>query len=122
MAVALREWDNAKRSIGSRRTWMSRMTSLGASANLAQRIVIVVGLAAGLTVFGSWLTGDGTLFRGWTGYAPLGPYAVVGGGLPPWARLLIRLGLILVWLAASLWLLRVGKVLSQRPPGVHDNR
>jgi hypothetical protein len=38
-------------------------------------------------------------YTGWTGYAPLSTPSV--GGLQPWARLLIWLGLIGIWVVAS---------------------
>lgn len=71
--------------------------------NLPQRLVLVAALAGGLAVLGSWVTGGASSFTGWTGYAPLIP---APRGLHSWARLLIWLGFIAVWMAASLWLLR----------------
>lgn len=72
--------------------------------NVAQRIVVLVGSAAGLLVVGQWLTTRGQAL-GWSAYSP-----VTGSapplGLPPWARMLIWVGLALAWSGTALWLLR----------------
>jgi hypothetical protein len=73
--------------------------------NFGQRIVIVIGLAAVLLTSGEWAMTWGTRFySGWTGYAPL--YTPYEGGLYPWARLLVWLGLTAIWVGASVALLR----------------
>lgn len=79
-----------------------------ARLNVAQRIVIVVGLGIGLAFFGHWVTNLGVHRVGWLSYAPLSRtvYALPQGGLHPWARLLIWLVLTALWLGASLALLR----------------
>lgn len=78
--------------------------------NRAQRVVLVVALAAALFVFGLWVTHLGALpGSGWVGYAPLSATFVsprLGGGLPSWGRMLIWLGLIGGWAGASVVLLR----------------
>ncbi|MGC8511231.1 MAG: hypothetical protein ACP5PB_10225 [Acidimicrobiales bacterium] len=71
----------------------------------AQRVVLVVALAATLAVVGWWITAPAPL-TGWTGYAPLtsGPLGVTS--LRPWVRAVIWLLLIGAWTAASLVVLR----------------
>jgi hypothetical protein len=77
--------------------------------NLAQRIVLLVGLGVGLAFLGSYLVNLGS-FQGWVAYAPLsdGPRPSPFG-LHPWARLLIWLGLVLLWTLVSLALLRAAR-------------
>jgi hypothetical protein len=86
----------------------------------AQRIVLVVALAATLVVIGLYLTtiGAGSAADfGWFGYAPLTPNSPLDGGGPPaWARLLIWLALIAVWAGLSLRLLRPGRGKSRVRP------
>lgn len=82
--------------------------------NLAQRIVIVVGLGAALFVFGEWAMtwGSHTSFpSGWTGYAPLiSPFAAYArGGLHPWERTVIWLVLIAVWIVLGVFVMQTGK-------------
>jgi hypothetical protein len=73
--------------------------------SLRQRIVVVIGLAAALYVFGSWATTRGGLY-GWVAYAPLSNAVnVANGGLHPWVRLVIWLALILAWVLLSVALL-----------------
>ncbi len=81
--------------------------------NRAQRIVMVVGLGIACYFFGAWVTSRGTGWpgggTGWTGYAPLtNPYDTPNliGGLHPWVRMVIWLVLVLVWVVASVLLLR----------------
>src|ERR1700722_16371338 len=76
--------------------------------NRIQRIVITIGLGLGLYVFGGWITTRGSSGFGWVAYAPLSNTAQSDpiGGLHPWIRLLIWLALILIWVMASVWLLR----------------
>lgn len=80
------------------------------SLSLAQRIVLVVALAAALDVIALYLTtiGAGTPADfGWFGYAPLTNSSPLDSGGPPaWARLLIWLALIAVWVVGSLRLLK----------------
>jgi len=74
--------------------------------NARQRIVVVIGLGIALYFFGGWITTRDTV-TGWVAYAPLSNSVnFPGAGLPPWARLLIWLALILVWMVSSLALLR----------------
>ena len=76
--------------------------------NLLQRIVLVVALGAGLSVFGLWVTTFGS-YTGWVAYAPLnsaGAFAGPVSGLYSWVRLVIWLALIAIWALASMWLLR----------------
>jgi len=68
--------------------------------NLGQRIVIVVALAGILKYVGDWLTSLGSFVTGWTGYAPLRP-----PGLTYPERILIWIGLVVVWGLASVWVL-----------------
>jgi heme/copper-type cytochrome/quinol oxidase subunit 1 len=77
--------------------------------NPGQHIVIVVGLGVALYSFGGWVTTRGTGATGWVAYAPLSntyntPNLV--GGLHSWVRLVIWIFLILVWVIASVALLR----------------
>jgi heme/copper-type cytochrome/quinol oxidase subunit 1 len=73
---------------------------------LAQRIVIVVALGLALAVIGSFVStlGEPQAQFGWFGYAPLtAPDS--GADLSAWQQLLVWIGLIGVWAAASLKLL-----------------
>jgi hypothetical protein len=80
--------------------------------NLGQRIIAVTGLGAGLWFLGQWITTIGsTGIFGWVAYAPLSratnpPEPVMAHA---WVRLLVWLGLTIVWVAASMWLLRSQK-------------
>jgi hypothetical protein len=81
--------------------------------NLGQRIVTVIGLGVGLGILGVWATSQGKAF-GWVGYAPLSSSATfrnslsiaIAGGLHPWVRLVIWLGLTIFWTVVSIVLLR----------------
>jgi hypothetical protein len=77
------------------------------SLNLAQRIVMVIGLGIGLDVFGQWLVSRWAGSYGWVAYAPLSRavYPPVGG-LHPWVRMVVWLVLTAVWVLASVSLLR----------------
>ena len=76
------------------------------SLNFAQKVVVVAGLGFAFVAFGQWVTTRGSL-TGWTGYAPLsGASFSQLGGLHPWVRLLIWLGLTLLWMLSSVFLLR----------------
>ena len=77
---------------------------------MPQRIVVLIGLAAGLFFFGDWLTTRGESV-GWVAYAPLSNSINSDGirpGLHPWVRLLIWLVLIAIWVVVGLLLLRSG--------------
>lgn len=79
--------------------------------NRGQRVVLIITLAAALYFVGSYVE---TLGRsGWVAYAPLrdqAPYAPLSDlphlGLHPWVRLILWLGLTILWAACSLALLR----------------
>jgi hypothetical protein len=77
--------------------------------------VIVIGLGAALFLIGDWVTAIGSRsLTGWTGYAPLqNTYVPFEGGLHPWARLIIWLAFIVLWVAVSIPLLRSS---PRRPP------
>jgi len=81
---------------------------------MAQRIVIVVAIGIALAVIGRYLVSLGSGFHvGWTGYAPLAhSFRPPSTGLPAWLRLIIWLGLTVIWAAAS--------VVVLRPPGESD--
>jgi hypothetical protein len=82
---------------------------LSRAFNTRQRVVVIIGFGAGLYLFGSWLTSRGEVEFGWVAYAPLSNAvntADFPGGLHPWARLLIWLALILIWVGTSVILLR----------------
>jgi heme/copper-type cytochrome/quinol oxidase subunit 1 len=73
-----------------------------------QRVVLVIGLAAALVFIGDYVTSVSTA-TGWVGYAPLSSAPLLApGGLPAWARLLVWLVLIGIWVAGSLLLMRSG--------------
>ena len=76
--------------------------------NLAQRLVLVIGLGFGLAFFGEWVTIQGTHSIGWVGYAPLSgaTFTPLPGGLHEWVKLMIWLGLTIIWTSAALILLR----------------
>ena len=74
--------------------------------NLRQRVIAVIGLAAALVVVGDWATTRWTA-TGWVGCAPLsGGCSTLPTALHPWVRMLIWLGLVVVWAVASMVLLR----------------
>jgi heme/copper-type cytochrome/quinol oxidase subunit 1 len=69
--------------------------------------VIVIGLGLGLTVFGQWVTTRGVRGFGWFAYSPLTQTPFIPHtGLDPWARMLVWIGLVLVWIVASALLLK----------------
>jgi len=76
--------------------------------NMRQRLVIVVGLGAGLFFFGEWaMTWGSRGSFGWVAYAPLSG-ATSGGSfllLHPWAQFLIWLTLVVIWVVCSVALL-----------------
>ena len=76
---------------------------------LAQRIVLVVGFGAVLMAAGRLIeaaAAGGQAQVGWFGYAPLVPAQDLGTGLSDWEQFLLWLGLIVVWTAFSLFVLR----------------
>jgi heme/copper-type cytochrome/quinol oxidase subunit 1 len=74
---------------------------------LGQRIVLVVGLAVLLQTVGTYIATLGNVTSGWTAYAPLsGQLNLPNLGLRPGLRLLLWIGLTLIWMAASVRLLR----------------
>jgi hypothetical protein len=71
--------------------------------------VIAFGLA--LRLLGAYIT---ALTFGWVGYAPLSnslhaPTRLLNGGLNTGPTLLLWLGLVVVWAAGSLFILRSGR-------------
>jgi heme/copper-type cytochrome/quinol oxidase subunit 1 len=75
----------------------------------AQRIVVVIALGLAFGVLGEFIVtlGSNGANVGWFGYAPLTRSILTNQDrLSGWERLLVWLGLILVWAGASLWLLR----------------
>jgi heme/copper-type cytochrome/quinol oxidase subunit 1 len=75
---------------------------------LAQRIILVIALALALSVLGRYLVSLGHRSDfGWFAYAPVSSIVPAPSvGPRPWVRVLIWLGLIVVWAAVSAWLLR----------------
>jgi hypothetical protein len=87
---------------------LSRMSRLGGWGR-GQRVVLVVALGVALGVLGSYLVTLGSPGppRGWVAYAPLTQNPVAASsGLHPWVRLLIWLGLTVIWAACSVAILR----------------
>jgi hypothetical protein len=78
--------------------------------NTRQRLVIVIGLGVGLYFFGGWTTTLSETGSGWVAYAPLSntfnTANLPGPGLHPWVRLIIWLALVVVWVLASVVVLR----------------
>ncbi len=76
--------------------------------NVAQRVVVVVGVGVALLFFGEWLTSLGAHpLTGWTGFAPLQNSAIpYEGGLHPWVRLVIWIIVIALWIVVAMALLR----------------
>lgn len=86
--------------------------------NLAQRVVLVVALAALLRLAGIYIITKGFSGPGggWFGYAP-GTHAIISaddGRLGPAAEWFVWLTLLALWTTASLWLLGLGQ---ESPPG-----
>jgi hypothetical protein len=76
--------------------------------NVAQKIVLVVGLGIILLLVGGWLTSLGSRSSfGWVAFAPLGASANIPaiGGLHEWVRLVIWLLLVVVWIGVSMGIL-----------------
>jgi hypothetical protein len=83
---------------------MRRLDLLG----LAQRIVLVVALGAGLVAIGQFVmtvSGSRSADVGWFGYAPLST-RLPSEGWPAWAILATWLAVIAVWTVASVRMLR----------------
>jgi hypothetical protein len=77
--------------------------------NLAQRVVVVVGLAVVFDALANWTMAIGSHpLTGWVAFAPLSQNASAAllGGFHPWVRLVIFLAYALVWLGCSLLVLR----------------
>jgi hypothetical protein len=76
--------------------------------NLAQRIVVVVALAAALDTIGELVTNFGRhLDGGWFGYAANAPLMTLPNeGLRPGLAAVVWLVLILVWMLCALRLFR----------------
>jgi hypothetical protein len=78
--------------------------------NLGQRIVLVIALAGALYFVGLFVTSLET--SGWVAYAPLSRVANAPfsgdnlSGLHPWVRLVVWLGLTVIWATCSVMLLR----------------
>ena len=74
-------------------------------------IVVATGIA--FVALGLYLTRLGSPRLGWYAYSPLTRGAwMPGTGLPAWLRLIIWLGLTVIWALAS--------VVVLRPPGESD--
>ena len=76
---------------------------------LAQRIVLVIGLALALLILGTYVVsiGNPTGNFGWFGYAPPARRILVEDTtLAPWQQLLIWLGLVALWTTASIVVLK----------------
>jgi len=76
-------------------------------ANLPQRVVIVLALAAFLGLAGSYVVSDGFSQRsgGWFAYTPLSDQVYFGSrGLGPFPRLLVWGAIVIVWALASFWI------------------
>lgn len=76
---------------------------------LAQRIVLVIGVAFALLALGAFSVSirNPTGNFGWFGYAPPARRILVEDtALAPWQELLIWLGLVAVWTTASIAILK----------------
>jgi hypothetical protein len=73
--------------------------------NRGQRIVAVVGLGVALFFVGVYLSELGSYF-GWIAYAPLSKATAGTPSLTPLEDLFLRLGLVALWVAAAVVLLR----------------
>ena len=76
---------------------------------LAQRIVLIIGLALALLTLGTYVAsiGNPTGNFGWFGYAPPTRRILVEDTtLAPWHQLLIWLGLVALWTTASIVMLK----------------
>lgn len=75
--------------------------------NRAQRVVLVVALGAAMAVTGTYITTLGNFRTRWMAYAPLSESIYQPNlGLVPWLQLAVWFGLILIWTAASVRLLK----------------
>jgi hypothetical protein len=79
--------------------------------NRGQRVVLVIALAGAFYFVGSYVTALG-LRSGWVGYAPLSSQAYAPltsesfSDLHPWVRLVVWVGLTVIWAVSSVALLR----------------
>jgi hypothetical protein len=73
--------------------------------NLAQRIVVVIGLAGVLDVVRDWIVNRGT-GDGWFNYAPNSGAAFPAGHAPSGGDHVVTIMFVVVWAIASAWLLR----------------
>lgn len=78
--------------------WIDRLA-------VRQRVVLVVALGVVLSILGGWLT-TGPGGGGWFGYAPNTGATYVRRSMRPAVAALVRVGLTIVWAAASVRLLR----------------
>ena len=74
----------------------------------SQRVVVVVALGLALGVIGTYLVSLGSGIRfGWYAHSPLtATLQAPSTGLPAWLRLIIWLAPIVVWVLASIRVLR----------------
>ena len=87
--------------------WHSYAVSRLRRANLAQRVVVVLALAALLALVGLYIANDGFSQRGggWFGYTPLSDQIYLGnGGLDPFPRLLVWAAIVIVWALIAFWI------------------
>lgn len=78
--------------------------------HLTQRVVVVIGWGVIVGVFGLWVTHIGA--HGVVANRPLLFLRSGGRMLRPWARMLVWIGLTLVWTIPSVWLLSPGSTSS----------
>ena len=84
---------------------------------LGQRVVLVVALAFALAIVGLYITTLGSPNNnfGWFGYAPMPGITVLRSpDLSPFEQFLVWLGLVVLWAAASVLILKPSPV---RSPG-----
>lgn len=107
---------------GQRRRLSETMTAMSLrKLNTHQRFILVVGLAIALYWIGRWIIVGGS--TGWIAYAPLSGQTNPGLPFLPthiWAQLLIWLGLTLVWVVCSLFIMRSTKQSDDAEPGEHN--
>ena len=92
----------------------------GSRLNKHQRFVLVVGLGVGLYLIGTWIS-TWNSYLGWAGYGmPRRVFTYSFSGSfrwQPWQLLLIWLALTLVWVIASLWIVRIQVATAGNPEG-----
>ena len=89
--------------------WQAGRMRLAGRLTFAQRIILVIALGVALGAVGVFVVSLGSKGPdfGWFGYAPLTRSVVATPArLSGWEQLLVWLGLIIVWTAASLWLVK----------------